>query len=504
MGTSGKQWVISGAVCALVITLFIFDLHTPLGNASHVLYSGAVLLALASSVPSFPSTVAAVCSLLTVVGAYLSPGMPGLPLSIPISNRVFGIIVIWVPLLFFSQRRRAEEALRKANETLEQRVFERTRQLAQVNRSLVEEVTERMHTEQALRLSEGRLAGVLDIAEDAIIVIDESQRIILFNQGAVKVFGYEADQVQGQAIDILIPERYLTQHRRDIREFGEAPESARRMAKRSEVFGRRKDGREFPAEASISKLVLDGRRTFTVILRDITERHRSDEQRRSLAAQLMTAQDEERRRISRELHDDINQRLALLAIDLRTLEHRVIMTPEFARQAVHSAVERLAVISDDVRRMAYHFHPSVVDDLGLPAALRHLLDDFTARTGIKTVFASQEPSETIPQAIASCLYRIAQESLANVAKHASASRAEVELTHDEADISLSVRDTGTGFNLPRAREARGGLGLISMEERVRSVGGVLDIDSRPGHGTHIQVRIPFPGADHEKAASPLG
>lgn len=504
MASAGKQWVLSGAVCTLVVALFIVDLHTPLGMANHVLYAGAVLVALASPVPSFPTAVAVVCSVLTILGATLSPVVPDLPPVIPISNRLFGILVIWVPVLFFKQHKQAEDALRKVNETLEQRVSERTKQLAMVNRSLVEEVTERMQTEQALRLSEGRLAGILDIAEDAIIVIDESQRIILFNQGAAKTFGYEADEVQGQAIDILIPERYLTQHRRDIREFGGAPESARRMAKRSEVFGRRKDGTEFPAEASISKLALDGRRTFTVILRDITERRRADEQRRSLTAQLMTAQDEERRRISRELHDDINQRLALLAIDLRHLEQGAVMTPELARPAIHSAVERLAVISDDVRRMAYHFHPSVVDDLGLPAALRHLLDDFTARTGIKTVFASQEPPDTIPQAIASCLYRIAQESLANVAKHASASRAEVELTHDEADISLSVRDTGAGFNLPRAREARGGLGLISMEERVRAVGGVLDIDSRPGHGTHIQVRIPFSGADHEKAESPLG
>jgi signal transduction histidine kinase len=382
MASVRNQWMVSGAVCALVVALFMYDLHTPLGVANHVLYSGAVLVALASPVPSFPTTVAAVCSVLTVVGAYLSPELPGLPPAIPISNRLFGIVVIWLPLLFSYQRRRAEAALQKANEMLEQRVSERTRQLAQVNRALVEEVTERMQTEEAFR--------------------------------------------------------------------------------------------------------------------------RAEEQRRSLTAQLMTAQDVERRRISRELHDDINQRLALLAIDLGNLEQRAVMTPELTRPAIHSAVERLAAISDDVRRMAYHFHPSVVDDLGLPAALRHLLEDFTARTGIKTVFSSQDSAEPIPQAVASCLYRIAQESLVNVAKHASASRAEVELTHDESDISLSVRDTGAGFDLARAREARGGLGLISMEERVRLLGGCLDIDSRPGQGTHIQVRIPFSGAGHEKAASALG
>lgn len=492
-----------GLMAALLGGLFVFDIYTPLGFANHFLYATVILVATASRIPWMPWAAAGISTLLTVVGTFLSPPWPGLPLWIPVGNRVFTITVLWVLAWFAVKRRQAETELLGANERLEEKVAERTHELAEVNQALVSEITERMQAEQAFRLSQGRLAGILDIAEDAIIVIEEDRSIALFNQGAVKLFGYEPEEILGESIDRLLPERHRTDAEH-LSTFSDAAEPARRTAQHRDVVGLKKDGTEFPAEASISKLTVGHKTTFTVILRDITDRLRTERQLQSLTTQLMTAQEEERRRISRELHDDINQRLALLAIELGRMETHPPASREHAQSAFQSLTQRLAAISDDVRRMAYQFHPSILDDLGLFAALQYMADDFSAKTGIKTIVVQEELSDPLPRDIASCLYRITQEGLANVTKHARTSRVELELTCDGQEVTLSIRDGGVGFDLERIRTHHLGLGLVNMRERVRSVQGRLDIQSQPGHGTHIVVQIPLPGAPHESSTSPAG
>ena len=499
-----KELALGGLILLLTGGMFVLDILTPLSFANHVLYATLVLVATTSRFWWMPPVTAGLGTALTVIGGFISPSLVNLPLWIPVGNRVFTVIILWVLVWFALKRRQAETALRNVNEHLELTVAERTRELAGVNRSLVSEVTERMQTEQALRLSEGRLAGILDIAEDAIIVIEEDRKISLFNQGASKLFGYSADDVIGQSIDRLLPERFRFEHARHIEGFAQTREPARRMAERQEVFGLRKDGREFPAEASISKLTVGAHTTFTVILRDITERLRTEHQLQSFAAQLITAQEEERRRISRDLHDDINQRLALLAIEMNNLENGPPLSGDHARLAFQSLAQRLAAISDDVRRMAYQFHSSILDDLCLSAALEQLTDQFSVRTGIKTVVVQQDMPEPLPREIASCLYRIAQESLVNVTKHARASRVELELTCDGHEVTLTIHDSGVGFDLEQIRVHPHGLGMINMRERVRSVHGRLEIRSVPGQGTRISVLIPLPGANHEETQSPLG
>ena len=492
-----REWTLLGIMVLLLAGLFLFDIYTPLGFANHFLYVTVILIATASRFSWMPSAAAGISTVLTVIGQFFSPMWHDLPLWIPVGNRAFTISMIWVLVWFAMKRRHAETALREVNEELEGKVLARTRELAGVNEALVSEVTERMQTEQAFRLSQGRLAGILDIAEDAIIVIEDDRSVALFNQGAARLFGYDPDEILGRSIDQLLPERFRVGHVQHIQSFGQAPESARRMAQRSEVFGLRKDGSEFPAEASISKLTVGRKTTFTVILRDTTDRLRTERQLQSLTTQLMTAQEEERRRISRELHDDINQRLALLAIEMGTLETTPPASTDHARQAFQSLAQRLAAISDDVRRMAYQFHPSILDDLGLPAALKHLADEFSAQTGIKTVVVQEDLTDPLPREVASCLYRITQESLANVTKHAQTSRVELELTCDGREVTLSIDDSGVGFDLERIRAHHLGLGLVNMRERVRAVQGRLDIRSQPGEGTHIVVQIPLPGAHHE-------
>jgi PAS domain S-box-containing protein len=498
-----KEGALAGALVVLGAGTFVLDVLTPLSFAVHVLYAAVVLLATASRLSWMPLVTAGAGAGLTVIAWFFCPPIPGMPEWIPIGNRVLTIIMLFVLSWFSLKRRQAEAALQAANEGLEAKVQERTQELAGVNQALVSEVTERMQAEHAFRLSEGRLAGILDLAEDAIIVIDQDRAITLFNQGAVKLFGYEPHEILSAPIDRLLTEPLHVDPPPSMEAVALTAEPARRLAHPREVQAVRSDGTAFPAEASVSKLTVAHKTTWTIILRDMTDRLRAEQQLHSLTAQLITVQEEERRRISRELHDDINQRLALVAIEMGSLEAHPPASVEGVRSAFQSLTQRLASISDDVRRMAYQFHPSVLDDLGLFAALQSLTDEFSEKTGIKIVLVQEEFAEPLPKEIASCLYRITQESLANVTKHAQTSRVELELTCDGQEITLSIRDGGVGFDLERVRAHHGGLGLVNMRERVRSIHGRLEIQSQPGEGTHIIVNIPFPGAPHEHPTSTL-
>ncbi len=179
---------------------------------------------------------------------------------------------------------------RRVAQELDHRVAQRTGELVAANEMLRTEIAERGRAEEAVRAAKARLEGVLEIAQDAIISVDSNQRIILFNQGAETVFGYMQAEVIGRPLDLLLPQRLEDVHRQHIQEFARSPDVARTMGQRREVSGRRKDGGEFPAEASISKLDLGGELVFTVILRDITERKRAEEKLRRSEAYLAEAQ----------------------------------------------------------------------------------------------------------------------------------------------------------------------------------------------------------------------
>jgi signal transduction histidine kinase len=229
---------------------------------------------------------------------------------------------------------------------------------------------------------------------------------------------------------------------------------------------------------------------------DITDRRRTEDELRAsqrdlraLAGRLIEAQEAERRRIARELHDDLSQGLALLAVELDIVARRPpAMTAEVVGylRAFSARVRELAA---DVHDLSHQLHPSKVEHLGLLTSVQGLCQELGQHRGLTVAFAHRDVPEAIPLAIALCLYRILQEALNNVIKHGHTDQARVELVGTPRGLRLQVTDDGAGFDL--GAKADGGLGLVSMRERLALVGGRLVVDSRPGSGTRINVCVPL-------------
>ena len=214
---------------------------------------------------------------------------------------------------------------------------------------------------------------------------------------------------------------------------------------------------------------------------------------RMLAGKLLTVQDEERRRISRDLHDDVNQRLGAVGLQLDALCRNLPASPASIRRRIRAIRRHVSELSDDVRQLAYRFHQTTVEDLGLVVALQRYLNDFVKRTGIKVHFMKPRLAEPIPLRFASCLFRIAQESLGNVAFHAKATEVFVDLDVSPTVLCLTIRDNGIGMDLDEVRERKVGLGMLSMQERARLLNGSVVWDSEPGLGTSIIASFSLPG-----------
>jgi PAS domain S-box-containing protein len=217
------------------------------------------------------------------------------------------------------------------------------------------------------------------------------------------------------------------------------------------------------------------------------------ERLRRLAAKLLHAQEEERRHIAREMHDDWTQRLALLGIDLAKLEKH-IGAPETALPLLRTMQQQLVGLSEDVHALSRQLHPSILDDLGLVEALQSECASFSRREGIAVVYRPEEVPAILPKDAALCVYRIAQEALRNLAKHAAVSEAWVSLLTTGSELLLRVQDKGVGFD-PAAMRSEPGLGLSSMEERVYLIQAKLSVTSAPGQGTTVEVRVPLTRSD---------
>ncbi len=344
---------------------------------------------------------------------------------------------------------------------------------------LVRDITERKRSEAALRESEQRMRAILETAVEGIVTIDERGVVELLNPAACRIFGYSPHEVIGQNVSVLMPAPYHESHDSYIGNYVRTGH-AKIIGIGREVVGRRKDGSVFPMELSISEVRLADRRLFTGFVRDISER-------RQLEQAVAAAAEQERARIARELHDGLGQQLGGLLFMMNGLQRD--LKSAHAKQAETAAQlsKELATAITQARNLSHELYAVPPQPDGLVEALGNLAERVAAERGIACAFAGEAALLVHNQAVASHLYRIAQEAVQNALKHSRATRIDIELTQRRDGLELSVRDNGIGF--PTGRNSRG-LGLHTMEQRARLIGGQLFVHSKPDGGVEVICRVP--------------
>ena len=349
----------------------------------------------------------------------------------------------------------------------------------------------------ALGEARTRYYHTVESVMDAIVAVDEDQHITLFNPAAEKMFGYPAQEVLGQPLNLLLPESFRANHSQHIREFGKTGSAQRSMTRtpRLDIHGRRRDGSLFPIESTISRAHINGKLQFTAVLRDESERRRAErqmhelnEQLRELSQSLQAVREQERALLSQELHDDVGQQLTGLKLDLSWLVNRLKDGRAITLDKVEAMRSALNTCISSVRRMASEMRPIVLDDLGFAAAVQSLCQDLSERSAMPIELDLDPRLDIDDRDMGIALYRIVQEALTNVLRHAHAHHVWVTLRRDADEAELSVQDDGVGL---ASDQPRNGIGLVSMRERVLALGGEFDLHNRKSGGTHVKIRWPL-------------
>ncbi len=366
---------------------------------------------------------------------------------------------------------------------------------------ILRDITTRVRAEEALTASENRLRAVLESAMDAIITVDESQTIVFFNAAAERIFHCERTNALGSRLDRFLPARFREAHAGQIRNFGETGSSSRRMGGQAVVLALRTNGEEFPVESSISQVTSASGRLFSVILRDITDRlraerelQRSREELRELASVSHNVREQEKSRIARELHDELAQALTALKMDVAWLSERLPEDGAY-RPKLQSMQNLLDTTVAATRRISADLRPLLLDDLGFAAAVEWLASNFSQRSGIPCEFAANMGDINLPDPQATAVFRMLQECLTNIARHAKATQVEINLERDEKEIAVSVQDDGVGFDTSAPRKSQS-FGLLGLRERANLLDGRVIITSNLGQGTLVDIRVPIKPADH--------
>lgn len=368
---------------------------------------------------------------------------------------------------------------------------------------LEERIAERKRAETALRESEERYRELFENAKDAIYVHDLEGKYLSINRAAEKLSGYAREEIIGHNFkDFVAPE-----HVKYVRD-----SFWRKLAQQGETTYEidviAKDGRRVPIEISSRAIYENGQLVGVQgMARDVTERKLAQDALQMFSRQLIEAQEDERRRIARELHDQIGQILTAVKMNLHAVQQ--FCQGSEAGSYVKDNIEAVDAALRLVRDLSVDLRPPILDDLGLTTALRWYVDRYTKRTGLSVDVLIDLPDENerFSRDLETACFRIAQEALTNVVRHAKATHVVVRLSRNADALLLTVKDNGIGFDVERLRNRAprvATLGLISMQERAYAAGGTIELDSAPASGTEIRFSLPLDAEspDHTPGKQP--
>ena len=335
-----------------------------------------------------------------------------------------------------------------------------------------------------------RYSQIFDKSREAIAVCRDGVNSFI-NPALIKMFGFNSEEEIADRfpLNLIAPKerkRAATYIKRKIQ--GE------NVPNIFETIGIRKDKTEFNIEALVSAYEINGKHYFITILRDVTERKKlekltckSRKRLESLTKRIITVQEDERLNISRDLHDDVGQKLTALKIQINLIGDELPVGMESIHEKLGNASELIDQLMNSIHSLAKDLRPPVLDTLGLEHSLRDLCDDFINRIGVNLDYVI-DPLPKLPESIQITLYRFLQEALTNIVKHSRASNVNVQIYNRGSVITICVLDNGVGFN---PDDISFGMGINNMKERIQLVDGNLEIQSHPGAGTQLKAFMPL-------------
>ena len=381
---------------------------------------------------------------------------------------------------------------------LEKKVAERTRELAMVIKQLKKQIGERKKAEDELRLAYQRLSYHVGNTPLAVIELDKDLNITKWSAQAEKIFGWKASEVLGRNMydsDFLIYEDDQTKVNSIAYGLMEGLVDRDVSLNRSYT----KDRKVIYCEWYNSVSRDDQAKVINILslAHDVTERKKAEEklnqsyeQIRSLSAHLGTIREEERKYIAREIHDELGQYLTVLKMDVGLLNKKIHVTDETVQRKLQGLPGIIDNIVYSMRRIALELRPSLLDDLGLSAAIGWHLKEFQTQSGIKTYFSEWEEEPDLPEPVKTHLFRIVQESLTNIVRHSKASEVKINLVAEDHELTLTISDNGIGFN-PEKVDQEINFGILGMKERTSIIKGNYNIQSKPGDGTRVIITVPL-------------
>ena len=359
---------------------------------------------------------------------------------------------------------------------------------------VLQDVTELESARSAMQRAE--LANIMIGAAEGILMADADARILFANPAAGAIFGYTIDELVGLSIDDLVPEELRGLHAEHRAAYWAAP-TPRPMRPGSGLFGRRKDGTRVAIAVTLNTVVQKGSQMVVAFVSDVTQQRKVEDDIRAYQERLqhmsfdaVVTEERERRRIAIDLHDRLGQALALAQIKLTSVRGELAGE---VRSSVDGAVELLEQSITDARGLIFELSPPVLYDLGLKAALGWLAEDLEKRHGIKVEVCDDGADKPLDDAAKAVVFRAVRELLMNVLKHAQSPQAKVSLRLVEDRFHIDVEDRGVGFEFGAKADAPShqGFGLLSVREQIARLGGTLVVDSSPGRGTLMGLRVPL-------------